>query len=70
MSESSLTVENIDAAIADALAFQSMSVDGESTTNQSVASLMNVRKALQRESELDNGTRSTVARFNLSNQQF
>jgi hypothetical protein len=70
MSEPSLTIENIDAAIANAADWQSMSVDGETTTNQSVRSLMEVRKELKREAELDNGTRATVARFNLSNQQF
>jgi hypothetical protein len=70
MPESTLTIENIDAAIANALDYYSMSVDGETTTNQSIQALLNARKALTKDTEIDNGTRGTTARFNLSNQQF
>lgn len=65
-----LSVESIDAAIASSLEWQSMSVDGETTTNQNIQSLLNARKELQREEEIESGQRGTVARFNLSNQQF
>ena len=63
-----ITVAKIDEAIAKAAAFSSMTVDGDTTMNQSIKSLMDVRNALIREEERNSGKRSTFATFDLSEQ--
>ena len=65
---SNITVEKIDEAIAKAASFQSMTVDGDTTTNQSIKALMDVRNELTREEERNSGKRSTFATFDLSKQ--
>ena len=65
---SNITVEKIDEAIAKAASFQSMTVDGDTTMNQSIKALMDVRNELRREEEINSGRRSTFATFDLSEQ--
>ena len=64
------TVEMIDQAIVGASEYSSMTVDGETVAHQSLDALMRARRELKREEELQNGTRGSVATFNLSRQSF
>jgi len=61
-----LTIEEIDKAIAKATEYQSMTVDGESVTNQSLASLLKLREQLLQEEAQK--TRVRFATFDLSQQ--
>jgi len=63
-----ITVEKIDEAIAKAASFSSMTVDGDTTENQSIKALMDVRNELLRQEEINSGRRSTFATFDLSEQ--
>ena len=66
-----LTIEEIDKAIDNAMKFQSMSTpDGETVTNPNIVSLMRLRDKLRQEEALENGTRTTFATFDLSEQNF
>ena len=68
---STLTLEEIDTAIENAMKFQSMSTpDGETVTNPNIVSLMRLRDKLLQEDALKNGTRATFATFDLSEQNF
>ena len=72
MSTSSIAerIAAIDKAIENAMKFQSMSVNGETTTNQNVLSLMRARRELLQEQERLNGTRKTCLSFDLSEQNY
>jgi hypothetical protein len=65
-----LSVEKLDEQIQKAASFQSMTSDGDMTTNQNIKSLMDVRNQLKREEEINSGRRSTVTTFDLSKQSF
>jgi hypothetical protein len=65
-----LTLEKINEAIEKASAFSSMTTDGDMTTNQSLKSLMDARRELMAEEEINSGKRVTFSTFDLSEQSF
>ena len=65
---SSLTIESVEQKVLGSMEFQSMSVDGESTSNVSPLSLMKVRSELMAEEEREK--KGTWATFDLSDQGY
>jgi len=63
-----ITVEKIDEAIEKAASFSSMTVDGDTTVNQSIKALMDARRELKAEEDRKSGKRYTTATFNLGRQ--
>ncbi len=64
------TVEQIDEAILASTEFASMTVDGETVSQQSLDALMRARKELQREEEIASGTRGSSFIFDLGRQSY